>query len=246
MRVPTVQEYKKAIESVLMPRQIAMLQILYQFPNATARAMELALQIQPSNPVTIIASGRIGRTGKRIADYCGIVPESYFHGKINTPAYFKLISENYEKNVGWAMRPNLQRALEELKLVNGQSDEVSERLPTETFPFEDQTFFREGKVLQVYVNRYERNQNARIKCIAHYGHKCQVCGFDFAETYGDIADGFIHVHHKKQLADISQEYEVDPINDLIPLCANCHSVVHLTKPALSLEKLRKLLNKSSR
>jgi predicted HNH restriction endonuclease len=246
MRVPSVQEYKEAIENVLIPRQITMLQILYQFPNATATAKELALQIHPANPAPIMASGRVGRTGKRIADYCGIVPENYFDGRIERPAYFTLISEIYERNVGWTMRPNLQRALEELKLVGGQAVEVSERLPTETLPFEDQKLFREGKVVQVFVNRYERNQSARIKCIAHYGHKCQVCGIDFGETYGDIADGFIHVHHKTQLADIGDEYEVDPINDLVPLCANCHSVVHLTKPALTIEEIKKLTKKSSR
>jgi predicted HNH restriction endonuclease len=144
------------------------------------------------------------------------------------------------------MRPNLQKALEELKLVNKHRDEILERLPTETLPFEDQELFREGKVVQVFVNRYERNQNARIKCIAHYGHKCNVCDFDFGSVYGDIADGFIHVHHKTQLADIGEEYEVDPINDLVPLCANCHSVIHLAKPALTIEELKRLTKKSSR
>ena len=162
------------------------------------------------------------------------------------PAYFTIISEIYEPNVGWTLRPNLQRALEELNLVNNLRGEITERLPTETLPFEDQELFREGRVVQVFVNRYERNQNARIRCIAHYGHKCFVCNFDFGLVYGEIADGFIEVHHKTQLADIGMAYEVDPINDLIPLCPNCHSVIHLSKPALTIDELKKLMKKSSR
>ena len=123
--------------------------------------------------------------------------------------FIGIISEIYEPNVGWTLRPNLQRALEELNLVNNLRGEITERLPTETLPFEDQELFREGRVVQVFVNRYERNQNARIRCIAHYGHKCFVCNFDFGLVYGEIADGFIHVHHKTQLADIGMAYEVD-------------------------------------
>lgn len=70
----------------------------------------------------------------------------------------------------------------------------------------------------------------------HYGTKCKVCEFDFGEIYGDIAKGFIHVHHKIGLAEINDKYNIDPINDLIPVCANCHSVIHLTKPAMTIEQ----------
>lgn len=246
MTIPTIQQYKEAIQNVLIPRQITGLQILYQFPDATATAKELAQKIHPANPAPIVAAGRVGRTGKRIADYCGIVPENYLDGKVERPAYFTLISEIYQRNKGWTMRSNLQKALEELNLVEKEKEEIVERLPTETLPFEDQELYREGKVIQVFANRYERNQSARIKCIAHYGHQCSVCGFDFGAVYGDIADGFIHIHHKIQLADIGQEYEIDPISDLIPLCANCHSVVHLAKPALTIEELKRMMKKSSR
>ena len=246
MKIPTIQQYKEAIRHVLLPRQITGLQILYKFPNATATAKELALKIHPAKPAPIIASGKIGRTGKRIADYCGIIPDNYFDGKVERPAYFTLIGEIYKKNVGWTMRPNLQKALEELNLVSEIDSEITERLPTETLPFEDEELFREGKVIKVCVNRYERNQSARITCIAHYGHKCQVCNFDFGKMYGEIADGFIHVHHKISLSGIGKEYKVDPIKDLIPVCANCHSVIHLSKIALTIEELKKLIKNASK
>jgi len=246
MKVPSVKEYKSAIENVLIPRQITMLQTLYNFPNATATAKELAYRIHPSNPAQIVATGRIGKTGKRIAEFCGITPDKYYDGKVERPAYFRLISDQYERNVGWTMYKNLQKALEELNLVNKNKKELLERLPTETMPFEDEKLLAEGKVIQVFVNRYERNQTARGQCIAHYGHKCQVCNFDFGEAYGDHADGFIHVHHKKPLAELGQSYNVNPIKDLIPVCANCHSAIHLTKPALTVEELKMMLKKSCR
>ena len=243
MTVPTIEQYKEAIQEVLLPRQITALQILYYFPDATATAKDLAMKIHPSNPAPITAAGSIGRLGKRIADYLRITPRNYFQGAKERPAYYTLVSEKYQKNVGWTMHSNLKTALEELKLVDGQNSEIYERLPTETLPFEDRTLHTEGKAIQVFVNRYERNQNARIECIRHYGHKCQVCEFDFGEAYGDIADGFIHVHHIKPLADTKKEYKVDPIKHLVPLCANCHSAVHLTKPAMKIKELKRRMQR---
>ncbi|WP_136678475.1 HTH domain-containing protein [Neptunomonas sp. XY-337] len=102
--------------------------------------------------------------------------------------------------------------------------------------------FVEGSQKTVYVNRYERNAKARKECLEHYGHKCWVCGFDFEQTYGkDIGKGFIHVHHIVELASIGSEYEVNPITDLIPLCPNCHAMVHRKVPAMSPQELKKKL-----
>lgn len=143
------------------------------------------------------------------------------------------------------MWEEIQEALENLNLVSGDPDDLIERLPTETFQFEENELFKEGKVVQVFVNRYERNQKARQQCIKHHGDKCYVCDFDFGAVYGDIAKGFIHVHHKTQLAEINEEYNVDPINDLIPVCANCHSVIHLTKPAMAIEEVTRLIKKAA-
>jgi hypothetical protein len=97
----------------------------------------------------------------------------------------------------------------------------------------------EGAAIQVTVNAYERNPAARRACLEHYGCRCDVCGFDFAATYGDIGKGFIHVHHLVALAVIGEAYEVDPIRDLRPLCANCHAMVHRVRPAMDIDKLRR-------
>jgi 5-methylcytosine-specific restriction protein A len=95
----------------------------------------------------------------------------------------------------------------------------------------------EGATYQITVNRYERDARARRACIQHHGCKCVVCGFNFESVYG-IGEGFIHVHHLTSLAEIDEEYEVNPVTDLIPVCPNCHAMLHWYTPAITCEELR--------
>jgi 5-methylcytosine-specific restriction enzyme A len=96
----------------------------------------------------------------------------------------------------------------------------------------------EGLQKTVLVNTYERNPVARAKCIEHYGVQCVVCGFDFEKIYGDIGKGFIHVHHLTKLSDIGQSYEINPVNDLRPVCPNCHSMLHKRNPPYEIAELK--------
>jgi 5-methylcytosine-specific restriction protein A len=84
----------------------------------------------------------------------------------------------------------------------------------------------EGAVTTVLVNRYERSATARRKCIEHYGAICAVCSLDFKSTYGQIGEGFIHVHHIVPISSIGETYVLDPITDLVPVCPNCHAMLH--------------------
>lgn len=84
----------------------------------------------------------------------------------------------------------------------------------------------EGGMRDILSNRYERNLAARKKCIAVHGTACKVCGFDFGVAYGDEHAGKIHVHHKTPLSEIREDYMVDPVNDLVPVCPNCHMIIH--------------------
>jgi 5-methylcytosine-specific restriction protein A len=102
--------------------------------------------------------------------------------------------------------------------------------------------YSEGKTKHVLVNNYERNQVARQKCIEYYGAFCQVCNFDFEKVYGSIGKDFIHVHHIIEIATIGKEYSVNPINDLIPVCPNCHSMLHKKKPAYFVAELKQMMN----
>lgn len=100
---------------------------------------------------------------------------------------------------------------------------------------------KEGSIQQITINAYERNTTARRKCIEYYGYNCGICGFNYKEKYGEYADNFIQVHHIKPIAEIKSEYVLDPISDLIPICANCHSVIHRRKTALTPKELKRML-----
>jgi len=103
--------------------------------------------------------------------------------------------------------------------------------------------YLEGATEQIRVNRYERNAKARQACIKHYGTNCCVCRFDFGKVYGELGEGFIHVHHLISLSEIGEEYEVDPVNDLRPVCPNCHAMIHRRSPAYTLEEVQSAIRK---
>lgn len=102
----------------------------------------------------------------------------------------------------------------------------------------------EGAVTRVEVNRYERDRAARAACITHYGTLCAVCGFDFEARYGRLGRGFIQVHHVRELSTLGRGYMIDPVADLRPLCANCHAMVHRSRPALTPRQLKSRLRKT--
>ncbi|NJL90662.1 MAG: hypothetical protein HC916_13405 [Coleofasciculaceae cyanobacterium SM2_1_6] len=128
---------------------------------------------------------------------------------------------------------------EELSVAQKRLNAVSSfRLSEEVS--DDQNLI-EGSVCQVTINSHERNPEARRRCIEHYGTSCCVCGFNFEEKFGSIAQGFIHVHHLKPLSEIRKEYEIDPVADLRPVCPNCHAIIHLGGKTRTLEEVKSWL-----
>lgn len=100
----------------------------------------------------------------------------------------------------------------------------------------------EGAITQVIVNKYERSPANRAACLAYHGTRCKCCGFDFGSVYGDIGTGFIEVHHTVPVSTMGEGYVVDPVKELVPLCCNCHSMVHRRSPPLEVEELREILS----
>lgn len=84
----------------------------------------------------------------------------------------------------------------------------------------------EGIKKQITVNKYERSPIARARCIEVHGHSCKVCDFSFEEKYGELGKEFIHVHHITPIHSIGKSYRIDYVNDLIPVCPNCHAMLH--------------------
>jgi len=104
----------------------------------------------------------------------------------------------------------------------------------------------EGKVL-TRLHRYrERNRslvNAKKKEVLQKQGRlqCEVCGFDFAETYGPAGEGIIDVHHIKPVHTLKPG-EKTKLTELVLLCANCHRLVHSKRPWLSIEQIRNIIN----
>lgn len=106
----------------------------------------------------------------------------------------------------------------------------------------DDTEIYEGSKKSITVNAYERDPVARRKCLDKYGYSCKICNFNFEKAYGEIGKNYIHVHHLTPLSLIKSEYKINPINDLIPVCPNCHSMLHKTNPPLKPNELREIYN----
>lgn len=170
---------------------------------------------------------------------------------------FSINKHGREKALELAIEFRKQKDAEKLKRHNvelidlGTAKEMLERKWRElitSFEFStaeevsDSKDLFEGTVYQIVVNAYERNPEARLKCISHYGSVCFICGFDFGKAYGKDGEGIIHVHHLTPLSSIGAEYQVDPIKDMRPVCPNCHVVIHKKEPPLSVEKVREIVN----
>jgi 5-methylcytosine-specific restriction protein A len=135
------------------------------------------------------------------------------------------------QTVGQAAEPKIR----ELWLRSGPAPLPDSALPVPgTYPA--------WAVSKVETNRYERDPEARRACIAHYGTSCAACGFSFEVGYGDVGRGVIDVHHTVPVLQLDNNYRLDPVTDLVPLCANCHTMAHVgvTTPR-SLAELRRIV-----
>ena len=104
--------------------------------------------------------------------------------------------------------------------------------------------YMEGAQKTILQNKYERNPKARARCIAVHGSACKLCGFDFGIAFGEEFSGKIEVHHIKPISEIGGEYVVDPVRDLVPVCPNCHMMLHSKADGVySVEELKQLKEK---
>ena len=136
---------------------------------------------------------------------------------------------------GQSIEPSAEARIRDLWQVEGPAPIPESALPVPgTYPA--------WAVSTVAMNRYERNPEARRACIAHYGTICAACGFSFEIAYGETGRDFIDVHHTVPASQLDSNYRLDPVTDLVPLCANCHAMAHIgaTTPR-SLSELRQLL-----
>jgi 5-methylcytosine-specific restriction protein A len=86
--------------------------------------------------------------------------------------------------------------------------------------------FENLKKIRIH-KRIERNSKLSKKVKKLKGCTCEACGFNFAEMYGEIGEGFIEAHHLKPLHTLTGEkIALDPVKDFSVLCSNCHKMIH--------------------
>ena len=101
--------------------------------------------------------------------------------------------------------------------------------------------YEDGAKRMTILDRYERNQLNRQLCLQANGYTCKICGVNFEKKYGKIGRNFIHVHHIHQLSLARGPVKIDPVHDLIPVCPNCHAMLHTSTPPLTPDELKKIL-----
>ena len=216
---------------ITKPTDINILHVFYSCKGYKASASDAGRMLgyagkRPANPL----NSWVGRYAKRIASKHDI---DFSIRKNQKYKFWDLFFEGEDDGHSfiWKLRHNLVEALQETNLAgdfdqsNEIPDDVADKSP-------------EGAKRLVSVNVYERSPQARKRCIENHGTKCAICGFDFSVEYGEIGKGFIHVHHLTPVYEMSGEYDVDPVMDLVPLCPNCHAMIHKNKSTLSINELR--------
>ena len=107
--------------------------------------------------------------------------------------------------------------------------------------------FSEGKLLLKKHLSRERNpkliSEAKRLFVEKNNHLfCEVCGFDFVKTYGEIGNNFIEAHHIKPISKM-KEGDRTSLQDIAVVCSNCHRMIHRKKPLLTVEQLKKIMQK---
>jgi 5-methylcytosine-specific restriction enzyme A len=102
--------------------------------------------------------------------------------------------------------------------------------------------FPEGRVLTTLHKRRERNTAAvrrkKQSVLAATGSlACEVCNFDFESVYGELGRGFAECHHTMPLSELTAT-GATRLSDLAIVCANCHRMIHQSRPVMSVEELR--------
>ncbi|MEV4631531.1 HNH endonuclease [Micromonospora sp. NPDC049523] len=104
----------------------------------------------------------------------------------------------------------------------------------------------EGGVLLRQHLRRERDPKIRKAKIADAKLRglviaCEICGFDFAKTYGARGIDYIECHHRTPLHVTGPTKT--KLEDLALICSNCHRMIHRTKPWLTVEDLRSIVRR---
>lgn len=100
----------------------------------------------------------------------------------------------------------------------------------------------EGEILTRVHRVRERNPRLvrakKEKALGETGKlDCEACGFNFLAVYGARGDGFIECHHTVPLHELDMRARTR-LEDLVLVCANCHRMLHASRPVATIAELR--------
>jgi len=191
----------------------------------------------------IRANGLLGRAGHKVFNAS---PENSeirrWHPKDWDGGWYHVLApgrrSEIDKKFYWEIRPSVLKAFVSLgwyaSLQNLKTAAVDDFDPR-----------YEGAEVMRLISARERDPELRAACIRLHGYRCHVCGVDLGEVYGALGRDFIHVHHLRPLAGRKAGSLTDPKKDLIPVCPNCHSIIHRGGVVRSLDEIRRHLRMPS-
>lgn len=106
----------------------------------------------------------------------------------------------------------------------------------------------EGRILTRIHQQRERSpklvKTKRAEQLAKHGKlECEVCGFNFHAIYGERGEDFIECHHVSPLCALAENSKTS-LSMLRLVCSNCHRMIHVKKPWLSIDELKEIMNRS--
>lgn len=173
-----------------------------------------------------------------------------FEGREYPPKF--VISTAYKIKTGSEWHPSQFNAVEAKNYFINKGYVVkvkkSGKVLAEVKLEDEELTFSEGREKYALHKKYERDVNAskivKEKRLKENGDlKCEVCGFSFLETYGELGSGFIEAHHKIPVSKLGNNGRTR-IEDIALVCSNCHKIIHRTKPILSVDKLKKIVKQN--
>ncbi len=95
----------------------------------------------------------------------------------------------------------------------------------------------EGEIGRTSCNSYSRSARNRVLCLEKFGYVCLACGLNPESIYGQSGKKIIHVHHREPLSLMDEPKALNPFEDLVPLCPNCHNFAHKRNPPFSVDEI---------
>lgn len=230
---------------------------LYAFLKEKLCVESTALEMYRTIEETIVVVLRdyFGAGYKNISDLTDIALIEEYRKKIKIHTILKVIDNQREPRFTEALkwyRLFIKSTKEQDDPISLAPEEpITEKQPTrENSSTKIRTIFSEGELEESLPKEVrERNMALRRACISYFKsiHNgeliCECCGFNYSKAY-KIEDEYIEIHHRFPISQTEGEHLVNAETDLVPLCANCHRMIHHGQGGkgncISVEELKQL------